>query len=171
MTSTEATAEAVHDQNIERIAGQYLTFMLAGEEYGVDILRVQEIKGWNPATVIPNTPAYVLGVINLRGEIVPVVDMRMRFNLPKSTYSTGTVIIVVKIHHDDSSRTVGLVVDAVSEVYRLEPSQIQMSPDFGGSISTAFVRGLATVENKMLILLEVNKLIPFEAMSAMSGEN
>jgi len=144
--------------------GQYLTFMLAGEEYGVEILKVQEIKGWDTATPIPNTPAHVLGVLNLRGAIVPIIDLRKRFNLRSIPYGPTTVVIVVKMLHNGQERTVGLVVDAVADVYRLESDEIQPAPDMGGAIHTEFVRGLATVDEKMVILLEINLLIDFEAI-------
>ena len=144
--------------------GQYLTFMLAGEEYGVEILKVQEIKGWDTATPIPNTPAHVLGVLNLRGAIVPIIDLRKRFNLKSIPYGPTTVVIVVKMLHNGQERTVGLVVDAVADVYRLESDEIQPAPDMGGAVHTEFVRGLATVDEKMVILLEINLLIDFEAI-------
>ncbi len=148
----------------DQMAGQFLTFMLSGEEYGVQILRVQEIKGWNTATVIPNVPEYILGVINLRGEIVPIMDMRRRFLLEETPYGPTTVVIVVKVTNEDKTQTVGLVVDAVSEVYRIEGINIQPPPDFGGVISSEFVQGLATVDEKMIILLEVDHLIDFEVI-------
>ena len=138
---------------------EYLTFILAGEEYGLEILRVQEIKGWDQATAIPNTPDYVLGVINLRGTVVPIFDLRKRFNLESIPFGPTTVVIVVKIEEDGEERTIGIVVDAVSEVYKLENSLVQPPPDFGSSISTDFVRGLATVGEKMIILIEVDQLI------------
>lgn len=142
--------------------GQYLTFMLAGEEYGVEILKVQEIKGWNTVTPIPNTPEHMLGVLNLRGAIVPIIDMRSRFNLEQIPYGPTTVVIVVKVEDADQARTVGVVVDAVADVYRLEKSDIQQAPQMGYAINTEFVRGLATVERKMVILLDINKLIDIE---------
>ncbi len=144
--------------------GQYLTFMLAGEEYGVEILKVQEIKGWDTATPIPNTPDYVLGVLNLRGAVVPIIDLRKRFSLESVPYGATTVVIVVKMAHEDQERTVGLVVDAVADVYRLEGGEIQPPPDMGGTVHTEFVRGLATVEEKMVILLEIDRLIDFRGM-------
>jgi purine-binding chemotaxis protein CheW len=140
-------------------ANQFLTFMLAGEEYGVDILRVQEIKGWENATEIPNTPEYIRGVMNLRGTIVPIVDLRSRFELEKVEYSNTTVVIVLKIKTEKSEKTIGFVVDAVSDVYNVTEEQLKPSPDFGNSVSTEFVKGLATVDEKMLILLDIDHLI------------
>ena len=148
--------------------GQYLTFMLAGEEYGVEILKVQEIKGWDAATPIPNTPEYVLGVLNLRGAVVPILDLRKRFDLESIPYGPTTVVIVVKMNHDDQERTVGLVVDAVADVYRLESAEIQPPPDMGGTINTEFVRGLATVNEKMVILLEIDRLVDFTVLTVVA---
>lgn len=141
--------------------GQYLTFMVAGEEYGVEILRVQEIKGWDTATPIPNTPDHILGVLNLRGAVVPIIDLRKRFSLDSIPYGPTTVVIVVKMQHNEKDRTVGLVVDAVADVYRLDSADIQPPPDMGGTINTKFVRGLTTVDDKMVILLEIDHLIDF----------
>lgn len=146
--------------------GQYLTFMLAGEEYGVEILKVQEIKGWDKATPIPNTPDHILGVLNLRGAVVPIIDLRMRFGLDSIPYGPTTVVIVVKMQHNNQDRTVGLVVDAVADVYRLDSADIQPPPEMGGTINTAFVRGLTTVDDKMVILLEIDYLIDFGDVQA-----
>lgn len=138
---------------------QYLTFMLAGEEYGVDILRVQEIKGWDTVTSLPNTPAYIKGVINLRGTIVPLIDLRERFGLEHLAYGATTVVIVLKVVHDHGERIMGLIVDAVSDVYNVSGAQLRPPPDCGGAISTAFVKGLATVEEKMVVLLDIDYLL------------
>jgi purine-binding chemotaxis protein CheW len=138
---------------------QFLTFMLAGEEYGVDILRVQEIKGWDKVTRIPHTPEFVLGVINLRGSVVPILDLRRRFGLDAIDFGPTTVVIVVKIALDKDERTVGMVVDAVSEVYDVNVDDTKPPPDVCGSVETIFVKSLATIDNKMLILLDIDKLI------------
>jgi purine-binding chemotaxis protein CheW len=138
---------------------QYLTFMLAGEEYGVDILRVQEIKGWDKVTRIPHTPDYVLGVINLRGAVVPILDLRRRFGLEAIAFGPTTVVIVVRVMSGRDERTVGVVVDAVSEVYNVDAADTKPPPDVCGGVDTVFVKGLATVEDKMLILLDIDRLI------------
>ncbi|HEB59571.1 MAG TPA: chemotaxis protein CheW [Gammaproteobacteria bacterium] len=138
---------------------QFLTFMLAGEEYGVDILRVQEIKGWDAVTNIPNTPEYIRGVINLRGTIVPIVDLRLRFNMNKMDYGPTTVVIVLKVMDGDRSRIMGIVVDGVSDVYNIPAEEIKESPDFGAGIDTEFVMGLAAVEEKMVILLDIDHML------------
>ena len=139
---------------------QFLTFILNDEEYGIDILRVQEIKGWEPATIIPNTPAYVLGVINLRGAIMPVIDLRLRFGFEAAEYSATTVVIVLRIKNPEGlERTMGFVVDGVSDVYNIPAGQLQPPPEFGGSIRTDYVKGLAMVEEKMVILLDADHLV------------
>ena len=145
-------------------AEQYLTFMLNGEEYGVDILRVQEIKGWIPTTRIPNTPEYIRGVMNLRGAIVPIIDLRLRFAMPAIEYTATTVVIVLKVHSEGVERTIGFVVDAVSDVYNVSAEQFRAAPDFGAHVHTDFIRALATVEEKMVILLDIDHLVSVEEL-------
>jgi purine-binding chemotaxis protein CheW len=140
-------------------AEQYLTFILADEEYGVDILRVQEIKGWDSVTPIPNTPAYIKGVINLRGTIVPIVDLRQRFSMAEVEYGPMTVVIVLKIECDDRDRIMGIVVDAVSDVYDVNSEEMKPAPDFGSVVNIEFVKGLATVAEKMIIILDIDHLL------------
>jgi len=157
MSTAKTTAGA--DRSGTDSSEQYLTFMLAGEEYGVDILRVQEIKGWDKVTRMPHTPDYVLGVINLRGAIVPILDLRRRFGLEAIDFGPTTVVIVMRVGSGRDERTVGVVVDAVSEVYNVETSDTKPPPDVCGSVDTIFVKALATVEEKMLILLDIDRLI------------
>lgn len=146
--------------DIANMTNKYLTFVLATEEYAVDILRVQEIKGWNKITTIPNTPHYICGVINLRGTIVPIIDLRMRFNLDRLEYGPMTVVVVVKVlSSKGKERTMGVVVDAVSDVYDVSDNEIKPPPDFGSSISTEFIKGLTTVDNKMVIVLDIDRLL------------
>jgi purine-binding chemotaxis protein CheW len=142
-----------------RAANQFLTFLLAGEEYGVDILRVQEIKGWDKVTRLPQAPPFVLGVINLRGAVVPIVDLRRRFALEPVPPGPTTVVIVVKVDGPRGERTVGMVVDAVSEVYNVPADTIRPPPEVTGNLDTAFVKGLASVGEKMVILLDIDMLI------------
>jgi len=144
---------------INEAENQYLTFMLAGEEYGVDILTVQELRGWEKTTPIPNSPSYVRGVINLRGIVVPIVDLRARFELEHIDYGPTTVVVIVKVKSGEHERILGVVVDAVSEVYNISENDLQPPPDMQGSISIDYVKGLATLENKMVILLDINKLV------------
>ena len=166
------TAQILDGDNI--IAGgdgqeQYLTFMLAGEEYGVDILRVQEIKGWDSATRIPNTPDYVQGVINLRGTIVPIIDLRMRFALEKLEYGPTTVVVVLKATSDNKERTMGIVVDGVSDVYSIGDGELKPAPEFGEDINAEFVKGLATVGEKMVIMLDIDRLLNSRELSALDS--
>lgn len=151
---------------------QFLTFIMDGEEYGIDILKVRGVQGWERVTPIPNTPDYVLGVINLRGDVVPIVDLRRRFGLEVVSYTPRTVVIVVRVEQKDRDRTVGLVVDAVSEVYNIDTSELRQPPDFGGVVSNDFVRGLAMVEEKMVIILEIDRLITWGILEQIgSGED
>jgi len=164
--NTATNHEIESTEHLLTDSDQFLTFLLAGEEYGVDILRVQEIKGWDAVTEIPNTPDYVQGVINLRGTIVPIIDLRTRFDLEKVEYNKTTVVIVLKVKSKstDKERTMGFVVDAVSDVYNITHEQQKDAPDFGGSVSAEFVKGLATVDEKMLILLDIDHLIDSKAI-------
>ena len=146
------------DHQFGKNSEQLLTFILAGEEYGVDILRVQEIKGWDSVTPIPNTPKHILGVINLRGTIVPIIDLRLRFNLDSIAYGPTTVVIMLKVMSEERSRTMGIVVDGVSDVYNIANSEIKDAPDFGTAVDTKFVKGLTTVNEKMVILLDIDHM-------------
>jgi len=138
---------------------QYLTFIMSNEEYGVDILRVQEIRGWDNATSIPNTPKYIKGVINLRGTIVPIVDLRERFGLARPDYGPTTVVIVLKVVCEEAERIMGIVVDAVSDVHNVGPKDMRPPPDFGQVVCIDFVKGLATVNEKMIIVLDIDRLL------------
>lgn len=138
---------------------QYLTFIMAEEEYGVDILRVQEIRGWDTVTPIPNTPEYIKGVINLRGTIVPIIDLRVRFGMESIEYGPTTVVIVLKVIKEDVERIMGIVVDAVSDVYNIEASEMKPAPDFGSVVSIEFVSGLVSIQDKMLIILDIDHLL------------
>lgn len=144
---------------------QLLTFLLANEEYGVDILRVQEIKGWDSVTPIPNTPAYIKGVINLRGTIVPIIDLRLRFHLDSIEYGPTTVVIVLRVEHEGRSRIMGIIVDAVSDVYNVPEEGMIPSPDFGAAVNTEYVSGLMTVDEKMVIGLDIDRLLNADEMS------
>lgn len=149
-----------HIEQNESVEDQVLSFVLGEEEYGVDILRVQEIKGWEKTTAIPNSPDYVMGVINLRGSVVPIVDLRVRFGLDDVTYNDSTVVIIVRSEDQaGSQKIIGLVVDGVSDVYALNKSELQLVPEMSGTINSDYVNGLATVSDKMLIVLHVDQLI------------
>jgi purine-binding chemotaxis protein CheW len=137
---------------------QYLTFIMQGEEYGVDILAVQEIRGWESATPVPNSPSYIKGVINLRGTIVPIIDLRGRFDLSILEYGPETVVIVLKIESDKGPRIMGIIVDAISDVYDVPLDEIKRT-GFGDHKNNRFIRGLATVNEKMVILLKLEELL------------
>ncbi|MCJ8314334.1 MAG: purine-binding chemotaxis protein CheW [Saccharospirillaceae bacterium] len=141
---------------------QYLTFLMDGEEYGVDILSVQEIRSWEQATSIPNVPDYVKGVINLRGTIVPIIDLRTRFGIVQEEYSRITVVIVLKIKTSKGERITGIVVDAVSDVYSLATENMRSPPDVSSHVNTDFIKGLINVKEKMVILLDLDKLLDIE---------
>jgi len=138
---------------------QYLTFILSNEEYGVDILRVQEIRGWESVTSVPNAPDYLKGVLNIRGTIVPIIDLRMRFDMEINEYGPTTVVIVLRVMDEDRERVMGIVVDAVSDTYEVPAENIKPAPDFGDKIDVEFVKGLAHVGESMLILLDIDKLL------------
>src|SRR5258708_36083290 len=133
----------------ENTSRQYLSFFLGGQEYATDMLRVQEIKGWDTVTRVPYSPGYILGVINLRGAIVPVVDLRVRFALESAPFDSATVVIVVRVARARGERIVGLVVDAVSDVYGFSAGNIQPAPEAVGSLAQMFVLGLAEHEDKL----------------------
>jgi len=134
---------------------EFLSFRLGAEEYGIEILKVQEIRGWEQPTVIANTPAFIKGVINLRGIIVPIVDLRLKFNLGEAKYDEFTVVIILSV----AKRVVGAVVDAVSDVQTLAPQQIKPAPEFSAALETQFITGLGIIEERMLILLDIERLM------------
>ena len=136
-------------------SGEYLTFRLGQEEYGIDILKVQEIRSYEQPTRIANAPEFIKGVINLRGIIIPVVDMRIKFHLGEPVYDQFTVVIILNI----GGRIVGMVVDSVSDVIALSSSQIKAAPDVGTALNTDFLIGLGTVEERMLILVDIDMLM------------
>jgi len=154
-----AMAVPVSTESDAADSSQFLTFVCAGEEYGVDILCVQEIKGWDGVTRVPYTPDYLLGVMNLRGVIVPVIDLRTRFGVQQREPDSSTVVIVVRVHSEHGEKTAGIVVDAVSEVYSVTPENIKATPDLGAVADGACVRGLASVDGKMVMLLDIDKLV------------
>ena len=147
---------------------QVLTFTLGDETYGVDILRVQEIRGWAPVTRIPQAQAHVLGVLNLRGSIVPIVDLRMRFELPRAEYTPLTVIIVLSVESPQGRRDFGLVVDGVSDVVDVALGDVKQAPDLGQQSNTEFIAGLAAVSGRMVMLLDIDRLIGGEVAGATS---
>jgi purine-binding chemotaxis protein CheW len=138
---------------------QFLTFTLANEEYGIDVLRVQEIKAWEHVTPLPHTPEYVPGVINLRETIAPVVDLRLRFGLAPVPYGRTTVVVVVRVESEGKSRIAGMIVDAVSDVHQIAEGQLSPPPNLGAMMIAEIVSGLATIDNRMIILLDIDRLL------------
>lgn len=157
------------DSSAASDANQYLTFIMANEEYGVDILCVQEIRGWEQATPLPNAPKHIKGVINLRGTIVPIIDLRQCFGLPAIDYTAITVVIVLKVQHDGVSRIIGIVVDGVSDVYSLADKDLRQAPDLGHAVDMHFIKGLVGIDNKMVILLNIDQLLNLDDMPNLSG--
>lgn len=138
---------------------QFLTFQLAGEAYGVEILKVQEIRGWEAVRIIPNTPAFVKGVLNLRGSVVPIIDLRERFSLEHCDYSPKTVVIVLCVQSSNSQFVMGIVADAVSDVLDIDLNEIKKPPSFGAKINTRYMRGMHVHKKKMIMLLDVDRLL------------
>ncbi|KND58811.1 Positive regulator of CheA protein activity (CheW) [Candidatus Paraburkholderia schumanniana] len=147
-------------QHAEAAGQEFLVFTLGAEEYGIDILKVQEIRGYDNVTSIANAPAFIKGVINLRGIIVPIVDMRIKFSLGRVDYDNQTVVIILNVAH----RVVGMVVDGVSDVLTLTPEQVMPAPEFGGTLATEYLTGLGTVDGRMLILMDIEKLMTSREM-------
>ena len=142
-----------------------LAFKLGNEEYGIKILKVQEIRGYESVTRIASAPEHVKGVVNLRGTIVPIVDMRIKFNLGTPTYNQFTVVIILNIQ----DRVVGMVVDSVSDVISLTAEQIKPAPDMGGALNTDYLIGLGTVDERMIILVDIDRLMSSEEMGVIDS--
>ncbi|MCF8169217.1 MAG: chemotaxis protein CheW [Rhodoferax sp.] len=147
-------------------AREYLTFRLDQEEYGIDILKVQEIRGYEPPTRVANAPDFIKGVVNLRGTIVPIVDMRLKFNCSKAEYNAFTVVIVLNLR----SRIVGIVVDSVSDVMELPPESLKSAPDIDSVIDNGAVLGLGSLGDRMLILLDIERLMSAPDMGLVSSD-
>ncbi|MDP2811955.1 MAG: chemotaxis protein CheW [Rhodocyclaceae bacterium] len=142
---------------------EYLTFILGAEEYAIDILKVQEIRGYEQPTVIANAPAFIKGVINLRGTIVPIVDMRIKFGVGRVEYTPFTVVIILNIGH----RVVGIVVDGVSDVTALRADQVRPAPEFAATVDTRYIQGLGTLGERMLIVVDIARLMLSSDMALM----
>jgi len=151
-------AERTQQQRIAK-EGKYLTFSLAGEEYGIGILKVKEIIGMMSITSVPQTPGFVKGVINLRGKVIPVVDLRLKFGMDESDYTERTCIIVVEVTNHRGRVQIGIVVDAVSEVLNIKAGDIEETPTFGTNLDTDFILGMAKIEGKVKILLDIDRIL------------
>jgi purine-binding chemotaxis protein CheW len=161
MNPNTGAATSTVNTKAKSAAGEYLTFILGTEEYGLEILKVQEIRGYDAVTQIANTPDYIKGVVNLRGKIVPIVDLRIKFHLSHVEYNEFTVVIILNL----SGRVVGIVVDGVSDVTALKEEQIREVPALVTSIDTKYIVGLATVESQMLILVDIEQLMNGQEMA------
>jgi purine-binding chemotaxis protein CheW len=156
MTATLQTAAPTQSDSR---AGKYLTFQLGNEEFGIRVLKVREIMGIQEITAVPQTPAHIKGVINLRGKVVPVIDLRLKFGLPAAEYTQRTCIIVTQVHGEAGAVMMGIVVDGVSEVLNLTGAEIEDTPDFGEQISTGYLLGMAKAKGKVKILLDIDKVL------------
>lgn len=159
------------DQAVKNMAdreGKYLSFMLADEEYGISILKVKEIIGMMPITTVPQTPRFVKGVINLRGKVIPVVDLRLKFRMQPIDYTERTCIIVVEFSSETGNLQIGIVVDAVSEVLNIKGEDIEATPSFGTSLNTSYILGMAKIEGGVKILLDIDQVLTGEDVEMMS---
>jgi len=150
-----------------RDSRQFLTFRLGGEEYGVGILTVREIRGWSPVTAIPHAPAWLLGVINLRGVLVPIIDLRVKFKLERADFNEFTVVIILNV----GERVVGIVVDAVSDVITLASADIKSAPHLGNQADTSHILGFGTLDQRMRILMDVERLLASADLRAADTAN
>ena len=150
---------------------KYLTFSLDAEEYGIGILRIKEIIGMMPITNVPRTPEFVKGVINLRGKVIPVIDLRLRFDLPETGYTQRTCIVVVEIDGEAGKFSMGIVVDSVSEVLNIKAEDIENSPSFGAKISTDYILGMAKMNGGVKILLDIESVLSTSEMTSLAAMN
>ncbi len=165
ITGTSPAAMGVDVAQDALGAQEFLTFTLGEEEYAIDILRVQEIRGYDAVTRIANTPHFIKGVINLRGTIVPIVDLRLKFNLSDVTYSEFTVVIILSV----AERVIGIVVDSVSDVITLGAEQVKPAPQFSSSVEGDHLKGIGTVDDRMLIIIDIERLLLSPSMGLTEG--
>ncbi len=154
---------------VSTIEGKYLTFTLSQEEYGIGIKKIREIIRLVPITAIPEMPAYIKGVINLRGRVIPVVDLRLRFNMPEIDYTERTCIVVVEMESADGHATIGIVVDAVSEVMNIKAGDIENTPEFGTRLNTDYILGLAKMGKGVKILLDIDRALSARDISVLKS--
>ena len=158
MGEKEKTIHEEHGESNSR-EGKYLSFSLGSEEYGIGIIKVKEIIGMIPVTPLPQTPEYVKGVINLRGKIIPVIDLRLRFGMNTIDYTDRTCIVVVEIDSNSGSRHIGIVVDSVSEVINIKGTDIEDTPSFGMTLSTQYILGIAKITGSVRVLLDIDRVL------------
>ncbi|OQY41873.1 MAG: chemotaxis protein CheW [Desulfobacteraceae bacterium 4572_87] len=165
MAETETMDQAV--KVMAEREGKYLTFTLAEEEYGIGILKIKEIIGMLPITSVPQTPNFVKGVINLRGKVIPVIDLRLRFGMGEIDYTERTCIIVVEIDGQSGTVLIGIVVDSVSEVLNVKGENVEDTPKFGTQLDTEYILGMAKMEGGVKILLDINRVLSGDEMAAL----
>ncbi len=153
------------------LVGQYLSFTLGEEDYGIDILKVQEIRGWEEVRPLPDTPDYVKGVLDLRGSIVPIIDMRLRFNLDNAEYTATTVTIILNMEVHDKSRVIGIVVDGVSDVLDIHEQDIKQAPSLGKKIDTRYLLGMVSREKRVVLLLDADNLLNPDELLSLDSED
>ena len=167
METMAATSAA--SQKVDHRAGKYLTFQLGNEEFAVQVLRVREIMGIQEITAVPQTPDYVKGVINLRGKVIPVVDLRLKFGLEEREYTQRTCIIVVQVHSGGVAIQSGIIVDEVSEVLNLSAAEIEDTPDFGEDVGTPYLLGMAKAKDSVKMLLDIDQILANSETMSLSG--
>lgn len=167
----EKAGQLAETGNLVDVAGQYLTFSLADEFYGVEILTVQEINGLLPITPVPRTPEYIKGVINLRGKISPVIDLRLKLGVEAREYTKKTCIIVVNLVRDGQPLAVGVIVDSVQEVCDFALEQLEPTPNFGGGDEAQFIRAMGKLENQVVMLLDISKALQDTDFSSLAKES
>ncbi len=170
MASTLLSKETAASAQADARAGKYLTFQLANEEFGIRVLKVREIMGVQEITAVPQTPAHVKGVINLRGKVIPVIDLRLKFGLPAAEYTQRTCIIVTQVTGEQASTIpMGIVVDGVSEVLNLAGQEIEDTPDFGEDICAEYLLGMAKVKGKVKILLDIERILSAQDLQKLNA--
>jgi len=167
--ATNSSSEANSSASADRRAGKYLSFRLGKEDFAIQVLKVREIVGIQDITSVPQMPGYVKGVINLRGKVIPVVDLRLKFGLEEREYTQRTCIIVVQTHHAGAAVLTGIIVDEVSEVLNLAVTEIEDTPDFGEDVATPYLLGMAKVKGNVKMLLDIDQVLANSETMSLSG--
>jgi purine-binding chemotaxis protein CheW len=168
-TMAEAPAAGNESAKTDILAGKYLTFRLGREEFAIQVLKVREIMGIEEITAVPQTPSYVKGVINLRGKVIPVVDLRLKFGLPELEYTQRTCIIVIQVTTGSTGTLMGIVVDGVSEVLNIAGGDIENTPEFGNGVATPYLMGMAKIKGKVKILLDINQVLTSQELHGLDS--
>src|SRR5437773_6715114 len=169
MPSTMLTNEPATPAQTDARAGKYLTFQLSNEEFGIRVLKVREIMGIQEITAVPQTPTHIKGVINLRGKVVPVIDLRLKFGLVAAEYTQRTCIIVTQVQGDSGPVLMGIIVDGVSEVLNLTAAEIEDTPNFGEAVAGQYLLGMAKVKGKVKILLDIDKVLSSQELNQLNA--